>query len=172
MYKLRELERDDLKRINKWRNDPNLIACLGAPYRYINEDVDGEWYTKYLHTRSDSVRCAIIDDENEKEVLGLVSLLSINYINRSGELHIMIGDSENRGKGLGTFAVRAMVQHAFNNLNLRRVELLVLEDNIRAQNLYKKVGFQVEGMKREAVYKDGVYKNMYMMSILKSEYKY
>ena len=55
-------------------------------------------------------------------------------------------------------------------LNLRRIELLVLKDNIRAQRLYKKVGFQLEGEKREAVYKDGEYKNMYMMSLLKSEY--
>ena len=44
MYKLRELEREDIKRINKWRNDPYLIACLGAPYRFINEDVDSDWY--------------------------------------------------------------------------------------------------------------------------------
>lgn len=42
MYKLRELERIDLEYINKWRNDPNLIAFLGTPYRYINEDVDRE----------------------------------------------------------------------------------------------------------------------------------
>ena len=61
MYKLRELERGDLERINQWRNDPYLIACLGAPYRYINEDVDKAWYDKYLNTRNNSVRCAIVD---------------------------------------------------------------------------------------------------------------
>ncbi|MBQ3022811.1 MAG: GNAT family N-acetyltransferase [Clostridia bacterium] len=170
MYKLRELEREDLKSINKWRNDPHLIACLGAPYRYINEDVDGEWYTKYLHTRSDSVRCAIVDDENEKKVLGLVSLLSINNINRSGELHIMIGNAESRGKGLGTFAVRAMVNHAFDNLNLRRIELQVLENNVAAIGLYKKVGFIKEGLKRESNYKNGRYENMMLMGLLKDEY--
>ncbi|MBQ7346476.1 MAG: GNAT family N-acetyltransferase [Clostridia bacterium] len=169
MYKLRELEREDLKKINKWRNDPNLIACLGAPYRYINEDVDQEWYDKYLHARSNSVRCAIVDEEKENEVLGLISLLNINYINRTGELHIMIGGSENRGKGIGTFAVRAMIAHAFNNLNLHRIELGVLETNAAALRLYEKTGFVREGVKRKSNYKNGKYINMIFMGLLKEE---
>ncbi len=169
MYKLRELEREDIKKINKWRNDPHLIACLGAPYRFINEDVDSNWYDNYLRTRNNAVRCVIVDDTNEDEVLGLISLMDINYINRSGELHIMIGGQENRGKGLGTFAVRAMIAHAFQNLNLRRIELGVLENNTPAIRLYEKTGFIREGVKRQSNYKNGEYISMIMMSILKDD---
>lgn len=171
MYKLRELEREDIKRINKWRNDPNLIACLGAPYRFINEDVDSDWYDKYMHARNNSVRCAIVDSEREDEVLGLISLLNINYINRCGEMHIMIGNSENRGKGLGTFAVTAMIDHAFDNLNLRRIELSVLETNAAAIRLYEKTGFIREGIKRKSNYKNGEYISMILMGLLKEERK-
>ena len=170
MYKLRELEREDIKRINKWRNDPELIACLGAPYRFINEDVDADWYDKYIHTRSSSVRCAIVDSEKEDEVLGLISLLNINYINRCAELHIMIGEKENRGRGLGFFAVKAMIEHAFLNINLRRIELGVLENNIPAIGLYKKCGFVQEGIKRDSHYKNGKYISMIIMSVLRNEY--
>ena len=170
MYKLRELERDDIKRINKWRNDPDLIACLGAPYRYINEDVDSDWYDKYIHARDNSVRCAIVCTDKPENVLGLISLMDINYINRSAVLHIMIGSKENRGKGIGRFAVKAMIGHAFNNLNLRRVELGVLENNDVAIHLYKTCGFIEEGVKRESNYKNGKYISMKMMSILRREY--
>ncbi len=169
MYKLREIEREDLNRINKWRNDPYLIACLGAPYRYINEDIDQEWYNKYLQSRSNSVRCAIIDDEKDDEVLGLISLLDINYINRSATMHIMIGGTKNRGKGIGTFAVKAMIAHAFENLNLRRIELGVLENNFAAIHLYEKTGFVKEGIKRESNYKNGTYVNMIIMGLLKKD---
>lgn len=48
MYKLRELERKDLEQINKWRNDPELIELLGAPYRFINLEVDTKWYENYM----------------------------------------------------------------------------------------------------------------------------
>lgn len=168
MYKLRELEREDIKRINRWRNDPDLIACLGAPYRFINEDVDSDWYDKYIHARSNSVRCVIVDTEKD-EVLGLISLLNINYINRCADLHIMIGGKENRGKGIGTFAVNAMIEHAFLDVNLRRIELSVLENNAPAIRLYEKCGFVREGLKRESNYKNGKYESMIIMSLLRKE---
>lgn len=171
MYKLREIRKDDISTINNWRNDPDLIACLGAPYRYINEDVDNNWFDQYMRSRNNAVRCAIVDENKADCILGMISLLDINYINRSGQLHIMIGDANNRGKGMGAFAVNEMLIHAFNNLNLHRVELNVLERNSIAQRLYKKCGFTVEGLRREANYKNGQYENVVMMSILKSEWK-
>lgn len=56
MYHLRELERKDLKTINCWRNDPELIAVLGAPFRYINLDVDENWFDGYMSNRGTQVR--------------------------------------------------------------------------------------------------------------------
>lgn len=170
MLKLRELERRDIPTINTWRNDPELIACLGAPFRYINPDVDQQWYDGYLRSRNNCVRCAIVE-EKQDEILGLVSLASIDNVNRSGHLHIMIGGSENRGRGLGTFAVRAMVEHAFSNLNLNRIELGVLETNLPALRLYEKVGFVREGLKRQSTYKNGKYVNIIMMGLLREEYQ-
>lgn len=167
MYKLRELEKRDLKEINKWRNDENLIEQLGAPFRFINLDVDEKWYESYMVNRNTTVRCAIVAEENE--ILGLISLTSVDYMNQSAELHIMIGNNENQGKGIGTFAVNEMLKHAFNNLNLHRIELTVLEENERAIHLYEKVGFVKEGVKRRARYKKGKFVNVILYSILKEE---
>lgn len=169
MFYLRELERKDLEKINKWRNDPELIDFLGAPFRYINLDVDIKWYESYMSNRGNAVRCAITSDDRD-DILGLVSLVSVNYMNQSAEFHIMIGHKENQGKGIGTFAVREMLNHAFNNMNLQRVELTVLEDNKRAKNLYEKCGFVYEGRKRKAKYKNGKFVDMLMYSILKPEF--
>ena len=170
MYKLRELRREDIPTINCWRNKPELIEYLGAPFRYINPDVDYKWFDNYMSSRSNSVRCAIVDHKFEDKILGLVSLVSINYVHGSAEFHIMIGNPENCGKGIGTFAAVEMLKHAFFNLNLRRVELGVLSTNIRAFNLYKKVGFKEEGIKRQAVYKNGKFIDICMMGILKEEF--
>ena len=40
MYRLRELERKDISTINKWRNNEDIISNLGAPFRYINQDIE------------------------------------------------------------------------------------------------------------------------------------
>ena len=81
----------------------------------------------------------------------------------------MIGDTENRGKGIGTFAVNEMIKHAFYNLNLRRIELGVLENNLPAIRLSEKTGFVREGVKRESNYKNGKYVSMIIMAILRED---
>lgn len=169
MYKLRELDRKDLSIINEWRNESDLIAMLGAPFRYINLTVDEKWYESYLANRSNTVRCAIVTDTDDT-IIGLVSITSINQLNQSGTFHIMIGDKDNRGKGAGSFAVKEILKHAFYNLNLRRIELDVLSTNIAAQKLYEKCGFVREGIKRKAVYKQGKFIDMYSYAVLREEF--
>lgn len=169
MYRLRELYRKDIPEINNWRNDADLIENLGAPFRYINLDVDINWYEVYMNHRDAAVRCVIVDQATD-QILGLVSLTSINYINRSADFHIMIGKQEYRNKGVGTFAVCEMLSHAFYNMNLHRVELTVLENNIPARHLYEKCGFVKEGIKRLSAFKNGEYVNMFCYSILREEF--
>lgn len=168
MYKLRELKKTDIPIINLWRNNKNLIDFLGAPFRYINEDVDYNWYNNYLDSRSNNIRCSIVNEDDI--VVGLISILSIDYINQTGVLNVMIGDSNNYNKGIGSFAIKKIIEHAFNNLNLRRIELEALESNTRARHVYEKIGFIKEGVKRKAVYKNGKFVDVVMYAILKDEF--
>ncbi len=103
--------------------------------------------------------------------MGCVNLLNIDNINLCADLHIMIGKSEERGKEIGTFAVRAIVEHAFFDLNLRRIQLQVLEYNLLAFKLYKKIGFIEEGRLRKAIFKNGRYVDEIMMGLLRGDYK-
>ena len=168
MYKLRELERKDIERINRWRNDRELISFLGAPFRFINRDVEENWYDNYMKNRNSTIRCAITLEDND-EIIGLVTLANIDYINRCAELHIMIGN-EYQNKGAGKYAVKNILDYAFKDINLNRVELSALESNERAIGLYRKMGFMVEGISRKAYYKDGKFVNKIEMAVLREEY--
>ena len=167
MYKLRELDKKDIEQINNWRKNEKLIWYLEAPYRYINLEIDNRWYENYLNNRNTTIRCAIIVEETDK-IIGLITLANINNISRTAELHIMIGEEENCGKGVGSFAIKKMLKHAFFDLNLNRIELEVLTLNERAKKT--KLGFKCEGTKREACFKNGKYVNIDIMSILKDEF--
>ena len=171
MYLLRELRRSDLPTVNAWRADRELISRLGAPYRFINEEVDERWFNAYMERRGSTVRCAIVDAEHPNEILGLVSLCDIDNLSRSCEFHIMIGDKNQRGKGMGYFAITEILRHAFDDLNLNRVELKVLPDNEPALALYRKAGFTQEGLLRQYAFKDGRYRDTVIMSILREEWK-
>lgn len=168
MYKLRELSRKDLNEINKWRNNSELIKFLGAPFRFIDIEVDIKWFDSYMSNRNNAVRCAVVNENDE--ILGLISLVDVDYINRSAVFNIMIGETNNQGKGIGSFATKEMLKHAFYNMNLHRIELTVLEDNARARRLYEKSGFKYEGTKRKCTYKNGEYVNMCTYSILEEEF--
>ncbi len=87
---------------------------------------------------------------------------------RSAEFSIQIGEAEARGQGFGAAATRAALAHAFDDLNLHRVWLTLLASNTRAEALYKKVGFQREGVLRDAAFKAGRYVDVVTMAILDS----
>ena len=158
----------DILTINKRRNNPELIRYLGGPYRYINSQVEFDWYENYINNRKDCVRCVIVDEEDY--LYGLVNLTQIDSLNQSAVFSIMIGDLDNCSKGIGTFAIQEMLAHGFENLNLNRIELTVLDNNKRAIAAYEKCGFVCEGKLRQYTYKRGEHKDMYIYSILRDEY--
>ena len=84
---------------------------------------------------------------------------------------IFIGDPAGRGRGYGMEAVRLLVEFAFAELNLDRLDLEVLADNWPAICAYQKAGFKPEGCLRQARYKAGHYVDVYIFSILRSEWE-
>lgn len=163
--KLREIERADLHLLNKWRNNYDLVSNLGAGFRYLSQEIDERWFNDYLSQRDKNVRLAI---EFEGQYVGNINLTQINYVNRSAEFSIMIGETSMRGKGIGMSASQQVLKHGFNDLGLHRIWLTCTENNEIAFHLYKKLGFEVEGVMRNAVYKDGCFKNLILMSVLNS----
>lgn len=70
-----------------------------------------------------------------------------------------------RGKGVGEALIRTALQAA-RDKGLTRIELTVRENNKPAIALYEKLGFQVEGLHRNAVCINGVYENHLCMALL------
>jgi diamine N-acetyltransferase len=166
---LRELAREDIPVVNRWRQDRELVDGLGAPARYISEDVDQAWFEDYLRRRGTDVRCAILLD-GAAEPVGLVSLTGVDPVHRRAEFHLLVGRRDLHGRGVGTEATLQMLRHAFQDLNLHRVFLSVLAHNAAAIRVYEKAGFVREGVAREAAYKNGRYDDMVQMAVLGREF--
>ena len=63
-----------------------------------------------------------------------------------------------------------MLKYAFKILNLHRVELEVFDYNPRAKAMYEKCGFIQEGIKRDALFLNDKFYNVFIMSILSYEF--
>ena len=72
--------------------------------------------------------------------------------------------------GLGTEVTKLVLKYAFEELKLHRVDLKVLEYNLRGIRCYEKCGFIFEGKEREGALIGAKYETDVIMSILESEY--
>jgi RimJ/RimL family protein N-acetyltransferase len=74
------------------------------------------------------------------------------------------------GNGYASEAAQLLVAYAFDELNAHRVEASVQADNPASKRVLEKLGFQQEGTKRDAYYKQGEYKDITLWSLLSDEF--
>ena len=187
--RFRAVERDDLPTFVKWLNDPEVRQGI-LIYHPFSQAEEENWYEGMLkhpidehvlgiEVRLPSERVGMPKLEGETstqaeeehwKLIGSLAFTNVDWRNRSSEFGIMIGDKAYWDQGYGTEAVRLLVKHGFNTLNLNRIFLHVFENNPRAIRAYEKAGFVHEGKLRQAEFKDGIYIDILVMSILKDEF--
>ena len=140
-------------------DDSPAVQISGSIAREHFEEDNGNGTLFMVHT--------IPDDR----VIGFIELDGLNWAARSGWVGIGIGDSEYRGKGYGTEAMRLLLAYAFTWLNLNRVNLNVFAYNTRAIRSYEKCGFRYEGTEREVIFKEDKRWDLIDMGILRDEWE-
>lgn len=170
---LRALEADDYLKTYEWRNDPVYRRGVGAHYRYVNKEIERKWIESVIdkHAKGEEVRLAIIKSGTD-EFIGMVSLIDIDFQNRNAQFQWMIGPSTKRGHGYALFAGIKIADYAFRELGLVRVWGAVLEDNRNVMRFADRFEDTIkkEGVLRNAIFKDGQFKNLVILGIIKDEF--
>jgi RimJ/RimL family protein N-acetyltransferase len=164
---LRALCKEDSALLYRWISNRDLVL-FNAPFKAISESEHKSWIDSVLVKRNDLV-IFVIEEKSSGRVIGSCQLLNINWIHRSAELQIRIGETDFHGHGLGTEAIQLLLKHGFNDLNLHRIYLHVFSTNIRAVKAYEKTGFVIEGELRQAAHIDEKYVNVLIMAKLRSQ---
>jgi RimJ/RimL family protein N-acetyltransferase len=105
------------------------------------------------------------------EAVGLVELEGIAWTHGEGWLGIGLGDRNYWGQGYGMDAMRLILRFGFTELNLYRISLTVFDYNVRALQVYTKLGFAEEGRAREFLLRDGRRWDMVFMGLLRPEWQ-
>ena len=103
------------------------------------------------------------------QVIGTCGLRTGQPENRCATLAIWIGEKQFWNGGYGTDSMLLLCRFGFDMMNLHRIELDVYADNPRAQHVYEKIGFTVEGRKRDHDHRAGRYRDTIMMGLLAAE---
>jgi RimJ/RimL family protein N-acetyltransferase len=169
--RLRAISRKDLPLFVEWLNDPEVRKGLTHSQPFSLEDEE-EWYENLRKKPVEEHPLTIeIPVKDIWEPIGNCGLFGIDWRVRSAEFGIFIGVKEQWNKGYGTEALRLAIKHGFETLNLNRICLRVYADNPRAIRCYEKAGLAREGALRQGHYHDGEYIDVFLMSILRSEWE-
>ena len=167
--RLRPLERADLPRYQELFSEPEIslhYGGLGVPenLNQLQRRFDaGEFDT--------TDRFLVLAIETEGTLIGTMVLRNEeNLPSRSATFGIIIGDPAYLDRGYGTEASTLLLDYAFAVLGYHKVNLDLFEYNARAQAMYEKLGFVVEGRRRENHWTRGRFWDDILMGITAEEW--
>lgn len=169
--RLRALERSDVPNFVRWLNDREVTEYL-LIHSPLSTAAEEGWIERLIASNpeeSEHLGIEILVGDDWIHV-GNAGLNSIEAVNRAAEFGIFIGEKDYWGQGFGREATRLMLKHGFEDLNLNRIYLYVYQTNPRAIRAYESAGFVREGVLRQAVYKNGRYIDVFLMSVLHADW--
>lgn len=166
----RAFEEDDANLIYQWMNDDELKKySIGLNRRMCKEEAL-DWVKARMRHNPYQVWWAICAKDSNK-MIGYVSLSDIHYINRSADFSgIVIGDRDYQDGFAWIETYLFVYEYAFERLGMNRVYGDAILDHATSQMMRKLMYTTTEGIKRQAVYKNGKFYDVSVSSLLKSEY--
>lgn len=134
---------------------------------YVSEAREKKWIEDTIFHSAD-IKLAVCLTENNLHI-GNVYLTDLNYVNRTAESHILIGNKKYWGQGYAREALLQILHYGFEERGLNRVEARINADNVASLRMHEKCGYKRDGVLRQAVFKNGRFKDVVVMSILKEE---
>jgi RimJ/RimL family protein N-acetyltransferase len=171
---LREFAGDDIPRLVDWVNSGGpdfFVRWAGTALEYPLTEAQLEAHLAETEGPEATRRIFAAVDQATGEVVGHAEFSRIDRKNRSASIsRLLVGEPSARGKGVGKQIVSRLLDVAFGEMALHRVDLYVLELHVSALSMYKSLGFKTEGHLVEARRAGGRYWNAYYMAMLEEEW--
>ncbi len=161
---VRELDKNDAKDVLKY------LKKVGGETDFLTFGKDGLPYT----VDQEKVVLKNIQNAERDFMMGgliggnLVSIGNISSFSKErlkykGELGISVL-KKYWGVGVGSIMMEYLI-NLCKTKNFRKINLIVYENNKRAINLYKKFGFEIEGLLSRDVYINSIFYSSYQMGL-------
>ncbi|ADU30411.1 GNAT family N-acetyltransferase [Evansella cellulosilytica] len=162
---IREIETTDSEAFIKLTNqiEENAEFMLWEPGE---RNIKREQQMKIIENISKSENATILLADHGDELVGYIIVIGGNAKRNRHSAYIVTGVLHRfRAKGIGTQLFKSLESWSKKN-NIHRLELTVVTENRAGLSLYKKMGFEIEGTKRDSLLIDGEYFDEYYMSKL------
>ena len=167
--KFRAIKRSDIDDIYEYSKNPKTSEyLLWSPHSsvYATQEFIDIILSKY---KSGEYNDWAIVLKNSNKMIGTCGFTRIDEENKVVEIGYVL-NPDFWGKGYATEAVKTILDFAFNELNVNRIEARFIFGNDASLSVMKKVGMTFEGYQRDAIVSKGKFKTIGVSSILKREY--
>lgn len=154
-----------LELVRSWRNMPEVSTYMYSD-EHISKQHHRDWFSKILN---DPTSEYWIIQYNMKPI-GLANIVGINHILKSCHWAFYLGESAARGAGIGTGVELFVINHVFQDLGLNKLRCEVFTFNEKVIKMHEKFGFRREAYFREHCFKDGEFKDVVGLALLKRDW--
>jgi RimJ/RimL family protein N-acetyltransferase len=163
---LRVMEKDDLPLFVEWVNKPEVFGEYNLLQQMSKVEVE-----KMLDNPTD-IKPFIVEKKDGSKIGFIVHfhVLHLGTGTKQLEIGYTLVPSE-RGKGLGSEAVKIMVDYLFLSKDIMRIQAQTDQRNTASQKVLEKAGFKKEGTLRKNFFTRGEWTDDYIYSVLREEWK-
>jgi RimJ/RimL family protein N-acetyltransferase len=167
----RKLNYGDKERVCKWMSSSYILHhsfVIPGPNCSPRDFATKQYAERYFETLIKDKRRITFAILSNKRHIGNVGLKSIDRLLGVTECFIEIGEKDLRNRGFGYLAMSYAINFAFYKLELKQIDLDVLEFNYPAIKLYARLGFETIGVSAWHYDEFGQYWRVLQMSLNKS----
>ncbi len=162
---LRAIEETDCEILLEMINSPEMEKLVLGWSFPVSQGEQKRWIAE-LKNSSNCVRYIV---EYQGDAVGMAIISDIDFKNSNANISVKFVQRA-RNQGIGTKTLRLLSDYCFNELNLHCLTAQIMEKNVASQRLYEKCGYKKEGTLRSRIYKNGIYNNVFVYSLLKDEF--
>jgi RimJ/RimL family protein N-acetyltransferase len=162
LVRLRARAAGDAPYARRWFADPGTTRWLLMPY-------GGRPYEPQTEPIAYGAVRLTVEDLATGTPIGTAGLVDGSPEHRRARAVLIIGDAAFRGRGYGTDTQRTLCRFGFESMNLEKVELEVVADNVAAVALYERLGFVREVHRRRALWQQGAWRDELLMGLFRTE---
>ena len=168
---LRAVEYNDLDKLKFWRNNPDFRKNF-REHKELNSVNQNLWFEKISDSKNDYMFSII--ENNTNKLIGACGLLYIDWIIRSADISMYIGkDDLYIDNDLAFDTSKNLFKYGFDTLHLEKLWMELYEfDKAKIDFLTKKFNFKIDGKLRNNCFYEGQFYDSYIVSLLKTEFKY
>jgi ribosomal-protein-serine acetyltransferase len=104
------------------------------------------------------------------KLVGSIGFVNFNWNSKRMEIGYWI-EKDFEGKGIVTKSCKALIDYAFDELLMNRIEIHCATENIRSRAIPERLGFQLEGVLRQSEWRHTRFYDMAIYGILTTEWR-